>query len=44
MKSDVYDPYLWILEMERLNREVEKCKNGKRKDTGNHNGMIAQKR
>ena len=28
MKSDLEDPYLWILEMERLNREVEKCENG----------------
>ena len=31
MKSDVDDPYLCILEMERLNREVEKCKNGTRR-------------
>jgi hypothetical protein len=22
------DPYVWILEMERWNRDVEKCKNG----------------
>jgi hypothetical protein len=28
MKSDLDDPYLWIVELERLNREVEKCENG----------------
>ena len=33
MKSDLEDPYLWILEMERLNRELEKCDGGtKRSD------------
>jgi gag-polypeptide of LTR copia-type/Zinc knuckle len=33
MKSDTDDPYLWIVEMERLNREVGKCENGmKRSD------------
>ena len=34
MKSDLEDPYLWILEMERLNRDlVEKCDGGtKRSD------------
>ena len=31
MKSDIDDPYLWIVEMERLNREVEKCENGSRR-------------
>ena len=28
MKLDLDEPYLWIIEMERLNREVEKCENG----------------
>jgi gag-polypeptide of LTR copia-type/Zinc knuckle len=33
MKSDLEDPYLWIIEMERLNRELEKCEGGtKRSD------------
>jgi hypothetical protein len=33
MKSDTDNPYLWIVEMERLNREVDKCENGmKRSD------------
>ncbi|KAI2492349.1 hypothetical protein MHU86_22216 [Fragilaria crotonensis] len=33
MKHDFDDPYIWILEMERLNRDVEKCENGiKRSD------------
>ena len=31
MKSDIDYPYLWIVEMERLNREVEKCENGSRR-------------
>ena len=31
MKSDLEDPYLWILEMERLNRELEKCDGGTKK-------------
>ena len=31
MKSDLDDPHLWIMEMERLNREVEKCENGTRR-------------
>ena len=31
MKSDLDDPYLWIVELERLNREVEKCENGSRR-------------
>ena len=30
MKSDLDDPHLWIMEMERLNREVKKCENGTR--------------
>ena len=28
MKSNLEDPSLWILEMERLNRELEKCNGG----------------
>ena len=28
MKNDVDDPHMWILEIERLNREVGKCENG----------------
>ncbi len=31
MKSDLDDPHLLIMEMERLNREVEKCDNGTRR-------------
>jgi len=30
MKSDIGDPYLLIVEMEQLKREVEKCENGSR--------------
>jgi hypothetical protein len=30
MKSDLDDPHLWIMKMEQLNREVEKCENGTR--------------
>ncbi|KAI2500191.1 hypothetical protein MHU86_14266 [Fragilaria crotonensis] len=28
MKNDMEDPHMWILELERLNREVGKCENG----------------
>jgi hypothetical protein len=28
MKNDVDDPHMWILEIEGLSREVDKCKNG----------------
>ena len=28
MKNDMEDPHMWILEIERLNREVGKCENG----------------
>jgi hypothetical protein len=28
MKNDVEDPHMWILEIERLNREVGKCEHG----------------
>jgi hypothetical protein len=34
VKSDMDDPYLWILEMEKLNREIEKCKSGTRRSEG----------
>ena len=30
MKSDIDYPSLWIVELEQLNREVEKCENGSR--------------
>ena len=31
MKSDLDNPDLWILEIKRLNRKVEKCNNGIRR-------------
>jgi hypothetical protein len=30
MKPDIDNPYLWIVEMEWLNRELEKYENGSR--------------
>ena len=42
MKTDIDDPYLWIVEMERLNREVEKCENGSRRSEEQMQATILQ--